>query len=119
MKIIFIHRWQRRDDRLTQRVERELEKLAETTRIEVAEVTFERTATQSPPYLVRMHLAVPGPDLHAEQTDHTPQAALRKVLDRLSRMLRQRKQAHVAKRKWESGATRDLGARPALGLYPT
>lgn len=42
-------------------------------------------------YSVKVHLAVPGPDLHAEECDGDLYAAIDKVVDKLARLLRKRK----------------------------
>lgn len=100
MKVILIHRWQRPDESLAEQVHRELEKLAELTRIHVAEVTFETSAGQDPPCLVRIHLATAGSDLQVEETEHTAPAALRKASLRISRMLREGGLPRVGQEEW-------------------
>ena len=41
--------------------------------------------------MVKIHLAVPGPDLHAEDRESDLYAAIDLVMDKLSRQLRKRK----------------------------
>ena len=101
MKTILVHRSIHLDTRLANQVRDNLRKLAELARIQVAEVSFERSAAASPPFLVRMRLAVPGPDLCVEEKEHTLQAALHKAFGKLSRMVRSRKEFLKSKRKSE------------------
>jgi len=49
----------------------------------------DETATKS--YSVKVHLAVPGPDIHAEDKEKDLYAAIDKVVDKLARQLRKRK----------------------------
>jgi len=101
MKTILIHRSIKPDATLAAQVRERLGKLSGIARIEVAEVTFERSAAASPPFLVRMHLAVPGPDLHVEEKEHTLQAALHKAFGKLARLVRNRKEFLKTQRKAE------------------
>ncbi len=58
-------------------------------------------------YQVKVHLAIPGPDVHAESYDSDLYAAIDKVVDKLARQLRKRKtrvklrNRHVAQVKVE------------------
>ncbi len=49
----------------------------------------DETATKA--YGVKVHLAVPGPDIHAEDKENDLYAAIDKVVDKLARQLRKRK----------------------------
>ena len=42
-------------------------------------------------YVVKVHLAVPGPDIHAEDAEGDLYAAIDKVVDKLAQQLRKRK----------------------------
>jgi putative sigma-54 modulation protein len=42
-------------------------------------------------YMVKVHLALPGPDIHAEDAESDLYTALDKVMDKLSQQLRKRK----------------------------
>ncbi len=95
MKIIFIHRWLRPDDGLKARVQTRLAKLASVLRIEVAEVALERNQSSSPAYVARVHLAVPGADIHLEERDHTMESTVGKLLVRLSRLARERRRGMI------------------------
>jgi putative sigma-54 modulation protein len=50
-------------------------------------------------YRVKVHLAVAGPDIHAEENDADLYAALDKVTDKLARQLRKRKTRLSDKRR--------------------
>jgi putative sigma-54 modulation protein len=50
-------------------------------------------------FIVKVHLAVPGPDIYAEATDGDLYAAIDGVTDKLARQLRKRKTRLVEKRK--------------------
>ena len=60
-------------------------------------VVLDRTRNSGPPFTVRVHLAVPGPDIHAEAGDHTLQAAWRKVCKSLNKQIQQRKTSQKAR----------------------
>ena len=50
-------------------------------------------------YTVKVHLAVPGPDLHAEDSENDLYIALERVTDKLAQQLRKRKTALTARSK--------------------
>lgn len=54
-------------------------------------------------YSVKVHLAIPGPDIHAEETHADLYAALDLVMDKLSRQLRKRKTRLTDKRRKKTG----------------
>ena len=65
-------------------------------------------------FIVKVHLAVPGPDIHAEESAEDLYAALDLVVDKLARQLRKRKtrltdkrrsKAQKAVRRRQAGAT--------------
>ena len=66
-----------------------LEQLSE--RIIAAHVVLLHDETKTRKHIVKVHLAVPGPDLHAEEADDDLYAAIDKVIDKLSQQLRKRK----------------------------
>jgi len=43
------------------------------------------------PYVVKVHLAMPGPDIHGEDAESVLYAAIDKVIDKLTSQLRKRK----------------------------
>ena len=58
-------------------------------------------------FSVKAHLAVAGPDIHAEEKDADLYAALDKVVSKLARQLRKRKTALVDKRRQAQQRTTD------------
>ena len=50
-------------------------------------------------YVVKVHLAVPGPDIHAEDRETDLYAAIDLVMNKLSRQLRKRKTRLVTSKK--------------------
>ena len=56
-------------------------------------------AAPSDRYQVRVHLAVPGPDIFAEHTAEDLYVAIERVTDKLARQLRKRKTALTDKRR--------------------
>jgi ribosome-associated translation inhibitor RaiA len=76
-------------------VRKELAALGKEMQIDEARVRFERSLEHSPPFSVGFHLVTPGPDLHAEATDHTFRAATLKAFAELRSELgrRNRKRA--------------------------
>ncbi len=50
-------------------------------------------------YTVKVHLAIPGPDIHAQQSATDLYAALDLVMDKLARQLRKRKTRLTDKRR--------------------
>jgi putative sigma-54 modulation protein len=50
-------------------------------------------------YVVKIHLAVPGPDIHAEDREADLYAAIDLVMDKLARQLRKRKTRLVTGKK--------------------
>jgi ribosome-associated translation inhibitor RaiA len=99
MKFILNHRWLRPDEKISAQLKQKISKLTGLVRIEAAEVTLEKNAASSPPYSAKVHLVIPGPDLYAEEKDHTPEATIHKVLAKLARQIRHRKQKLLTKRR--------------------
>ena len=90
MKFTLHHRWIKPDPQVEAEWRRGLARLASLVRIERAEVVLERSEHAAPPYRARVHLVIPGPDLHADGADFTLRATVRKVLERLTRQVRER-----------------------------
>jgi putative sigma-54 modulation protein len=65
--------------------------------ISSAVVVLDRRRNGGPPFMARVHLAVPGPDIHAEARDHTLHAAWRKVCKDLEKQIEQRKARQVTR----------------------
>lgn len=75
-------------------------------------------ADPSDRYTVKVHLAVPGPDIHGEQSASDLYAALEMVIDKLSRQLRKRKTAIQDKSRSKSQRAAERGrltGEPATG----
>ena len=72
-------------------LEKSLEELQELMSISFAVAVFDHTRNGGWPFTVRVHLAVAGPDIHAEAHDHTLQAAWRKVRKNLEKQIDRRK----------------------------
>ncbi len=68
-----------------------LKELRSRISVSLAVAVLDRIRNGGPPFTVRVHLAVPGPDIHAEARDHTLQAAWRKVCKNLKSQIEQRK----------------------------
>lgn len=66
-----------------------LEELADT--IVAAHVVLMHDETKTKKHIVKVHLAVPGPDIHAEDAENDLYAAIDKVVGKLSQQLRKRK----------------------------
>ena len=103
MKFILNHRWLRPDAKLSAQVKNEVAKLAGAVRIETAEITLEKNPASSPPFSAKVHLVIPGPDLFAEDKDHTLQATVRKVLAKLSRQIQRQQKRRGASEEYKPG----------------
>lgn len=82
-----------------QLVEAQLNKLQALAAIATAWVTLEWQHGVKPAFRVLTRLEVPGPDFHAEGTDHTLEAALFKAVKNLEKQIRARHSRRVDKRK--------------------
>jgi ribosome-associated translation inhibitor RaiA len=94
-----------------------LAQLRRRVSINLAIVVFDRSRNGGPSFAVRVHLAVPGPDIHAEARDHTLQAAWRKAHKNLEKQIDQRKTKQVTRNKSnrQHPMAQTLCSRPALG----
>ena len=72
---------------LTQQIER----LHKFIPVSTADVVLEKQHDQAPGFRAHVHLAVPGPDIHAAARDHTFQAAWLKVIKNLTKQIERRK----------------------------
>jgi putative sigma-54 modulation protein len=59
----------------------------------------DETAKPADAYTIKVHLAVPGPDIHAEESAQDLYAAIDLVVDKLARQLRKRKTKLTDKRR--------------------
>ena len=72
----------------------------------------DKSADPSDRYTVKVHLAVPGPDVHAEESHADLYGALDLVMDKLARQLRKRKTRFTDKKR---EATAKIVRRRKLG----
>ena len=89
-------------------VETKLRKLQSLAAIATAKVTVEWQHGGKPAFRVLTELEVPGPDFHAEASDHTLPAALIKVIKGLEKQIRSRKNRRAD--KWKTNVR--LGLNP-------
>ena len=89
-------------------VEKNLRKLQNLAAIATAQVTLEWQRGVKPAFRVLTLLEVPGPDFHAEASDHTLAAALAKVVKSLEKQIRSRKNRRAD--KWKTNV--QLGLDP-------
>ena len=80
-------------------IDTQLRKLEQLAQIASATVTVEREERGDARFRVSALLEVPGPDYHAEASDHTFAAAVAKAIEDLERQIRSRKGHQVSKRK--------------------
>lgn len=73
-----------------------------TEQIIAAHVVLMQDDTKVKRYVVKVHLAVPGPDIHAEDSNADLYASIDNVCDKLARQIRKRKTKRVLKKKHES-----------------
>ena len=73
-------------------IQENLKTLGKALRIDEARVRIERNMESSPPFRVTAHLVTPGPDVSGEAVDHTPRAALHKLVAQLADRIGQRNQ---------------------------
>ncbi|HEY2572829.1 MAG TPA: ribosome-associated translation inhibitor RaiA [Verrucomicrobiaceae bacterium] len=87
-----------------------IEDLAEIIAAHVVLIADE-TAKPKDRFCVKAHLAVPGPDIHAEDRDEDLYAALDKVAGKLARQLRKRHTAIIDKRRQRKQREREKSKR--------
>ena len=91
-----------------QLVETKLRKLQNLAAITTARITLEWQHGVKPAFRVLTQLEVPGPDFHAEASDHTLPAAVIKVVKSLEKQIRSRKNRQAD--KWKTNVR--LGLNP-------
>jgi ribosome-associated translation inhibitor RaiA len=96
-------------------VEEHLNLLQKLTNIESAQVILERQREGTPAFRAHMVLVVPGPDFHVAARDHTLQAVILKVVQRLEEQIveRQRRQLLRLKRREQCRAVASQWSRSA------
>lgn len=70
-----------------------------TGQILAAHVVLIHDETKTKKHVVKVHLAMPGPDIHAQDAEDDLYAAIDKVVDKLARQLRKRKTRLTSRRK--------------------
>ena len=80
-------------------LQKQLERLHSLIPVSNAEVVLERERDSAPAFRAHVHLAVPGPDIHAAARDHTLQAVWLKVTKNLRQQIERRQLRKEAKVK--------------------
>jgi putative sigma-54 modulation protein len=65
---------------------------------------YDEAAKPEDRHTIKVHIAVPGPDIHAEETAEDLYAAIDMVVDKLARQLRKRKTRLKDKRRSKTQA---------------
>ena len=72
-------------------LEKQLGRLHKLIPVSNAEVVLERERDSAPAFRAQVHLAVPGPDIHADAREHTLEAVWLKVAKNLRQQIERRK----------------------------
>jgi ribosomal subunit interface protein len=99
MKIQFQIRGLNANANLRGWLEKQLERLHNLIPVSTAEIVLERERDGAPAFRAHVHLAVPGPDIHAEARDHTLEAAWLKVTTALRQQIERRKTCQQLRHK--------------------
>lgn len=99
MKIQFRIRGLNANASLRTWLEKQLERLHNLIPVSTAEVVLERERDHARAFRAHVHLAVPGPDIHAAARDHTLEAAWLKVAKNLRQQIERRQSRKEAKVK--------------------
>ena len=99
MKIQFRIRGLNANANLRAWLEQQLERLHGLIPVSAAEVVLEQQRDRAPAFRAFVHLAVPGPDIHAAATDHTLEAAWLKVVKNLRQQIERRKSRQQLRHK--------------------
>jgi ribosome-associated translation inhibitor RaiA len=99
MKIRFRIRGLNANAGLRARLEKQLERLQSLIPVSSAEVVLERELDSAPAFRAHVHLALPGPDIHATARDHTLEAVWLKVVKNLRQQMERRKTKQVTRAK--------------------
>src|SRR5258708_1490699 len=108
MNIILRYRGLKPRAGLERRIEAQLRKLFRLAAIASPPLTLEWHQQIKRAFRVLAILEVPGPDFHAEESDYTIEAAVRKVVLNLERQILSRKRRRLDRRK----------TNPQIGLLP-
>jgi ribosome-associated translation inhibitor RaiA len=99
MKIEFHIRGFQASTRLRRWLEQPLNRLRGLVTVTTADVVIERQREIAPAFRAFVHLAVPGPDIHAEAREHTLEAVWLKVIGALRRQVAARNNRRKAQVK--------------------
>ncbi len=91
MKIQFRIRGLNANASLRAWLEKQLERLHNLIPVSAAEFVLERERDSAPAFRAQVHLAVPGPDIHADAREHTLEAVWLKVAKNLRQQIERRK----------------------------
>ena len=99
MKIQFRIRGLNANASLRRWLEQQLERLQSLIPVTTAEVVLEHQREAAPGFSAHVHLAVPGPDIHAAASDHTLEAVRLKVTRNLTKQIERRKSRQQLRHK--------------------
>ncbi len=99
MKIQFRIRGLNANTSLRAWLEQQLERLHKLIPVSAAEVVLEQQRDHAPAFRAFVHLAVPGPDIHAAARDHTLEAVWLKVAKNLRKQIERRQTKQQARHK--------------------
>lgn len=99
MKIQFRIRGLNANANLRAWLEKQLERLHKLIPVSTAEVVLEQQRDNAPAFRAHVHLAVPGPDIHAAARDHTLEAVWLKVTKDLRQQIERRKTKQATRAK--------------------
>ena len=99
MKIQFQIRGLNANSSLRGWLQKQLERLHSLIPVTTAEVVLERERSGAPAFRAHVHLAVLGPDIHAEARDHTLEAVWLKVAKKLRQQIERRKSGQQLRHK--------------------
>ena len=80
-------------------LEQQLERLHSLIPVSAADVVLEHQREATPGFRAQVHLAVPGPDIHAAASDHTLEAVWLKVTRNLTKQIERRNARQQLRRK--------------------
>jgi ribosome-associated translation inhibitor RaiA len=92
-------------------LEKQLTRLHNLVPVTTADVVLERQRENAPAFRAHVHLAVPGPDIHAEARDHTLEAVWLKVTTALRKQIERRKPRQQLWRKGNRWSGAPVGGR--------
>lgn len=88
-----------------------LEDLADDIMAAHVVLVFDEAASAKKKFTVKAHVAIPGPDIHAEETGEDLYATLDKVTAKLARQFRKRHTAKIDKKRQIKQRTKERAKR--------